>query len=229
VDHREFNSGVVRELSRNGARVVPMQLPVADFVLSERVGVERKEVRDFIGSLLDGRLFHQLRDLKGAYMRPLLVIEGEGLFGVSGLSRESIMGALASIVAGYGIPTIFTRDDKETAALMLAIARREHDEGRIPAVRGDKGSMSLPERQQFIVEGLPHVSGTISQRLLTELGSVRNIFNADVDGLCRVKGVGRKTAEEIVRTVQSEYLAAAPRQRHPAGQDDGQKVDAEEE
>jgi len=213
VDHREFNSGVVRELSRNGARVVPMQLPVGDFILSERVGVERKEVHDFVGSLLEGRLFQQLKGLRGAYIRPVLVIEGEGLLGISGVSQQSIMGALASIVAGYGIPTIFTRDDRETAALLLAIAKREHDEGRIPAVRGDKGSMSLPERQQFLVEGLPHVSGTLSQRLLSELGSVRGVFNASVEQLCAVKGVGRRTAEEIVRTLQSQYLSEAKKER----------------
>ena len=227
VDHREFNSGVVRELSRNGARVVPMQLPVADFVLSERVGVERKEVRDFVGSMLDGRLFHQLRGLQGAYIRPLLVIEGEGLFGISGVSQQSITGALASIVAGYGIPTIFTRDDKQTAALMLAIAKRENDEGRIPAVRGEKGSMSLPERQQFIIEGLPHVSGTLSQRLLAELGSVRGVINATVEQLCGVKGVGRRTAEEIVRTLQSDYLAEAG--KDPGRREAFQREDTEEE
>jgi len=47
VDHREFNSGVVRELSRNGSRVVSRQLPVGDFILSDRVAVERKEVKAF--------------------------------------------------------------------------------------------------------------------------------------------------------------------------------------
>jgi Fanconi anemia group M protein len=230
VDHREFNSGVVRELSRSGVRVVPVQLPVADFVLSDRVGVERKEVHDFVGSLLDGRLFHQLRDLRGAYIRPLIIIEGEGLFGLSGMSQESIMGALACIVTDYGVPTIFTKDDKQTAALLLAIVKRERDEGRIPAIRGDKGSMSLPERQQFIVEGLPHVSGTLSQRLLARLGSVRNILNADVEELCRVKGVGRKTAEEIVRTVQSEYLAASSaKDRRPAGRKEVPSQKDEEE
>ena len=228
VDHREFNSGVVRELSRNGVKVVPMQLPVADFILSERVGVERKEVRDFVGSMLDGRLFSQLRDLRGAYMRPVLVVEGEGLLGISGVRDESIWGALASIVAGFGIPIISTRDDRQTAGILLAIARREHDEGRIPAVRGDKGAMSLPERQQFIVEGLPHVSGTISQRLLAELGSVRGVFNATVEELCKVKGVGRRTAEEIVRVLGSEYLSEAPRERAGPPRKD-ERVDVKEE
>jgi Fanconi anemia group M protein len=224
VDHREFNSGVVRELSRNEYRVVSRQLGVADFVLSDRVGVERKEVRDFVGSLLGGRLFHQLRDLRGAYSRPLLLLEGENVYGVSGVSQESIMGALASIVTDYAVPIIFTKNDKETAGILMAIARREQGEGRIPAIRGEKGSLSLPERQQFIVEGLPHVSGTLSQRLLAQLGSVYNVFNAGVDELSQVKGVGRKTAEEVHRTVRSPYLAAKPGRDG----DDGKRIEDSE-
>ncbi|MBM4249563.1 MAG: DEAD/DEAH box helicase [Euryarchaeota archaeon] len=210
VDHREFNSGVVRELSRGGARVLARQLPVGDFILSDRVAAERKEVKDFVGSLLGGRLFGQVRDLKGAYARPLLVIEGENLFGAGGVSQESILGTLASIVTDFGIPTVFTRDERETAGLLLAIAKRELAGGRAPAIRGEKGSLSLPERQQFIVEGLPHVSGTLSQRLLAQLGSVYNVFNAGVEELARVKGVGRKTAEELYRTVRSPYLSVGP-------------------
>jgi len=230
VDHREFNSGVVRELSRNELRVVSRQLPVGDFILSDRVAVERKEVKDFVGSLLEGRLFGQIRDLKGAYVRPVLIIEGENLYGTGGVSQESIMGTLASIVTDYGVPTIFTKDDRETAGILVAMAKREHAEGRIPAIRGEKGSLSLPERQQFIVEGLPHVSGTLSQRLLAQLGSVYNVFNAGVDELSRVKGVGRKTAEELYRTVRSPYLAARPEKEAPGkGADETDRSEDKEE
>jgi len=178
-------------------------------------------VKDFVGSLMDGRLFGQIKDLKGAYARPLLIIEGENLYGAGGVSQESIMGTLASIVADYGVPIIFTKNGSETAGILNAIVKREHAEGRVPAIRGEKGSLSLPERQQFIVEGLPHVSGTLSQRLLSQLGSVYNVFNAGVDELSQVKGVGRKTAEELYRTIRSPYLAV------PHGAE-GKKDDEEE-
>jgi Fanconi anemia group M protein len=225
VDHREFNSGVVRELSRNELRVVSRQLPVGDYILSDRVAVERKVVSDFVGSLLEGRLFGQIRDLKGAYVRPVLIIEGENLYGTGGVSRESIMGTLASIVTDYGVPTIFTKDDRETAGILVAMAKREHAEGRIPAIRGEKGSLSLPERQQFIIEGLPHISGTLSQRLLAQLGSIYNVFNAGVEDLSQVKGVGRKTAEELYRTIRSPYMA----ERHERDSPGKVKDDKEEE
>lgn len=54
-------------------------LSVADYVLSDRVGAERKTTDDFLKTLLERReLFSQLMDLKMAYRRPLLIVEGEG-------------------------------------------------------------------------------------------------------------------------------------------------------
>ncbi|MEM4729482.1 MAG: DEAD/DEAH box helicase [Thermoplasmata archaeon] len=218
VDNRELSSGVVRELSKLNVRVSPRQLAVGDFILSDRVGVERKESRDFLISLLEGRLFQQLRALRNAYMRPLLLIEGESPLTSGGLSRESVLGAVASVLVDYGVPIVFTRDERETAELLAAIARRERGEGRTPAVRGEKGAMSLAERQQFIVEGLPHVSGVLSQRLLAHFGSVEGVFRASPEELARVKGVGRKTAEELVRVIRAPYLASRVEEKGREGE-----------
>ena len=57
VDHREFPSGVARELAQRGVTVAPTQLPVGDYLIDGRVGVERKTGADFVGSMLDGSLF----------------------------------------------------------------------------------------------------------------------------------------------------------------------------
>jgi ERCC4-type nuclease len=208
TDHREFNSEVVRELSRYDLRVRPEQLEVGDYILSDRVGAERKQVKDFVASLIDGRIFPQLRSLKSAYSRPLLIIEGENLLLTGGISREALLGTMASILIDYGVPIVSTKDEHETAALLMAIARREHDAGRIPAIRGEKGSMSISERLQFIVEGLPHVSGTLSQRLLSHFGSVERIVQASAEELAKVKGIGKGTAQEIFSTLRAGYLAS---------------------
>jgi len=206
VDFREFNSNTVKELSRMDVAVVPEQLENGDYVLSDRVGVERKEVNDFLQSMIDGRLFQQLKNLKNSYVRPMLVLEGEGLFTTRKISQGAIFGALACIVADYGIPIIQTKDEKETASLMFSIARREFGEGRIAGVRGEKCSMSLSERQQFIVEGFPNISGVLAQRLLSHFGSIKAIADADVEELVKVKGVGKKKADDIVNTLKAKYL-----------------------
>ncbi|MGC8850441.1 MAG: helicase-related protein, partial [Candidatus Bathyarchaeia archaeon] len=64
VDHREANSRVVAELSRLGVDVELASLPHGDYILSERVAVERKTINDFASSIIDGRLFEQASTLK---------------------------------------------------------------------------------------------------------------------------------------------------------------------
>jgi Fanconi anemia group M protein len=207
VDSRELNSPVVRELARMGLRVRTAQLPTADYVVSGRVAVERKEAADFLASMLDGRLFQQAKELRRAYQRPVMVIEGETLFGLRQVSDAAIYGALAAIAADFGIPTLFARDPLETARIIQALARREADSGGgSPSMRSGKGGMLLHERQQFFVEGLPGVSGTLAKRLLAHFGSVRAIANASLEELCEVKGVGRATAEHIRKVLDERYL-----------------------
>jgi Fanconi anemia group M protein len=206
IDHREFNSNVVRKLSQLDVLIKPEQLDVGDFVLSDRVGVERKQALDFLSSMIDGRLFDQLKRLKSAYIRPILIIEGDGLYTNRQINSNAVNGALASILADYSIPVITTKTELETVELLISIARREQNEGRAVAIRGEKGSMSMQERQQFLIEGLPNISATLAQRLLVHFGSVSAVMQANVEELSNVKGIGKKTAEEIKSVIENGYF-----------------------
>lgn len=206
ADTREFNSEVVRELARKGIVVESQQLDIGDYILSDRLAVERKEVDDFLNSLMGGRLFSQLKMLKSAYINPILVVEGDGLFTRRGVSEQAIIGALASIVSDFNISIISTSDVKETANLLASMAKREKEEGRLVGIRGEKVSMSMQDRQQFIIEGLPGISATLAQRLLAHFGSVKAIIEADAEKLCEVRGVGDTIAKGIVEAVRSGYL-----------------------
>ncbi len=206
VDHREFKSNVVQRLSQQEVTIQPEQLNVGDYVLSERVGVERKVVNDFLGSLIDGRLFEQLKRLRSAYIKPLLIIEGDGLYTNRQINANAVSGALASIVTDFNIPIITTHSAQETMELLMSIAKRELQDGKLVGLRGDKSSMSLQERQQFIIEGLPNISATLAQRLLAHFGSVEAVMKAEVEELAEVKGIGKKTAVEIKSVVGRGYL-----------------------
>ncbi|MDD5502774.1 MAG: ERCC4 domain-containing protein, partial [Candidatus Thermoplasmatota archaeon] len=206
TDTREFNSGVARDLLRAGAFVEPKQLEVGDYVLSDRCCAERKESNDFVQSIIDGRLFEQMVALKNAYRRPIVIIEGPDIVTVRNMSPMSIYSAVASISVDFGIPILQTRDAKETANLLYAIARREQtDEKRDIAIRGEKGQMSLAERQQFIIESLPDISSVLAKRLLCEFGTVKRIIGAKPEALQRVEGIGPITAEKITKAINESY------------------------
>jgi len=169
--------------------------------------VERKEAQDFISSLLDGRLFSQMGALKSAYPRPVIVIEGESLHGIRNVSREAVNGALASIVIDFGIPVIFSANAEETADLLVSMLKRENSEGHVARIRGERAGFELHEQQQFIIEGLPGVSGVLARRLLSHFGTVQAIVNASVKELTEVKGVGKATAQGIYDIFRERYLA----------------------
>jgi Fanconi anemia group M protein len=197
----------VKNLAIKGVDIEPSQLDVGDYILSSRIGVERKNVDDFLESLISGKLFKQVSQLKEAYSRPLLILEGENLLTSRNISHNAIFGSIASISVDYGIPIITTKDAGETADLLNIIAKREQKEAKKPiAIRGEKTQMSLRERQQFLIEGLPNVSAIIARRLLDHFGSIRDIANASEKELCKVNGVGKNIAFEIIRVINSNYL-----------------------
>ncbi|MEW5937697.1 MAG: DEAD/DEAH box helicase [Candidatus Thermoplasmatota archaeon] len=207
VDTRELNSQVAKELAKLGLEVISEALEIGDYIVSDRIAVERKEAEDFLTSLMDQRLFQQLGALKRAYQRPVLLIEGEGLFTKRNIAEEAIYGALASIIAGFGIPVIFSKDAVETSRYIAAMVKRERSEGGRLPMRSSKPKMLLHEQQEFVIEGLPGISATLAQRLLTHFGSVRAVISATEEELREVKGIGKTTAREISRIISERYLS----------------------
>ena len=207
VDHREYRSNVVRNLAIKGLTIEPQQLDVGDYILSSRIGVERKNTEDFLSSLIEGKLFKQIQRLRDSYSRPILILEGENLFTHRNVNHNAIYGSLASISVDYGIPIMTTKDELETANLLSVIAKREQkEEKKAVAIRGEKTQMSLNERQQFLVEGLPNISAILAKRLLLHFGSIKDIANATEEELQEVDGIGKNIASEIIRVLNSNYL-----------------------
>ncbi len=207
VDHRERASGIVHILREFGDVVVSVKnLPVGDYVVSDRVAVERKSTSDFVQSIIDGRLFEQAAKLSDHFARPVIIVEGRDVYTVRNVHPNAIRGAIASLVLDYGIPVIFTRDERETAAYIRALARREQLElNREPRLRGEKRILSLPEMQRFIVESLPFVGPKLARQLLRHFGNVERVFTASERELAQVEGIGPKRAKEIRRVITEDY------------------------
>lgn len=78
VDVREFRSQLPMSLFNRGLKVVPVQIEVGDYILSDEVCVERKALSDLLQSLSSGRLFKQLNNMKKAYGNFCLLLEFKG-------------------------------------------------------------------------------------------------------------------------------------------------------
>lgn len=199
VDVREKN---MAKLLHNYANIELKTLEVGDYVLSDRVVVERKTAEDFVNSIIDKRLFSQLKNLKKVE-KPLLIVEGENF---SRLHENALKGAILSIILDFGIPIIFTKNAEETADLLIKIAEKEQiKEKRTVMVRYGKTAMSLKEQQKFIVESLPDVGGALAERLLKHFKTVENVFTAKEEELMKVEGVGKERAKKIREVLTAEY------------------------
>jgi len=168
--------------------------------------VERKTVDDYLSSLIEGKLFTQLKQLRDSYSRPMLIIEGENILTKRNMSHQAIFGSFSSTIVNYGIPIMMTKTPKETADFLFTLAKREQrGEEKSVAIRGEKWSMSPAEQQQFIIEGLPNISSVLAKRLLKHFGSIRAIANATDEELREVHGIGKNIASDIVRVLSVEY------------------------
>jgi Fanconi anemia group M protein len=209
VDQRELDSTIARDLSkRDGIETRLETLEVGDYVLSDRVVVERKTVADFLDTLTGGdrSLFEQVGDDARHYARPVVVIEGDDLYGQRNVHPKAIHGALASLAVDFGVSILRTADESETADLLETIAEREQDdEGREVSVHGEKQSKTLTEQQEYVVAAIAEVGPVTARSLLAEFGSVEAVMTADEDGLQEAEGVGSVTAERIREVTGSGY------------------------
>lgn len=205
VDVRERNSGTAAELARQDCTIKEKLLVVGDYLLSDRVAIERKEAGDFVSSIIDGRLWQQVKSLKDNFEKPVLLIEGDDLY--SRLkSPNAIRGAFASLALDWQMPMIWAKDAREAAGLIYWIAKREQfEEQREVAVRGEKKAESIEQRQEFLVSGLPGVSIVRARELLKKFGCPHAIFHAGADELQKAEGIGEKTAAGIREILEKPY------------------------
>ena len=210
VDQRELDASIAKDLSRQEGVVTRLEtLAVGDYVLSDRVVVERKTVADFLDTLTgddERSLFEQLTDAARYYARPVVVVEGEDLYGERNVHPNAINGALASIAVDFGASVLRTADADETRELLATIAAREQEEeDRTVSVHGEKSSKTLAEQQEYVVASVAEVGPVTAESLLAEFGSVEAVMTADADDLMAAEGVGEVTAERIREVVGSDY------------------------
>ncbi len=203
VDDREADSLAVSRLAELGAEIVVRRLPVGDFVVSKRVGVEKKKSGDFESSVMDGRLFGQAKELVENFERPLMVVVGREF---ERLETKAIRGALIALMIDYRLPVYGARDEEGFAEFVYQLAFREQlQPAKELRLRFDKKAFPLHFYQQFIVEGLPLVGPVTAKNLLKHFGSVERVFTASEKKLMEVEGVGEVRAREIRKVVSTKY------------------------
>ena len=210
ADDRETRGATVQALrALEGVEVEIKRLHLGDYEVDERLLVERKTLPDLAESVKDGRLFRQAARLARATPRGVVILEGTSRdLASSGMSRESLQGALICVTLIYGLPILRSMSPEETAHLMVYAARQMRAVAAGATPRKGVRPKGKRRTQLHILQGLPGVGRGRAAQLLDAFGSIEEVLKASPKELRAVPGVGRSTAEAIrwaVSETPAEY------------------------
>ena len=199
VDYRERDVGVL-EVLRGGEGVVveKTHLPIGEYRISNHIVVERKTTKDFVLSIIDGRLFPQAALLKRHTETPFMVIEGMDLFYTGyKINHQAIKGAIVSLSVSWQLPLIFSKTPCGTAEILIMAGMHGAKYKNDVLKRMGRKPKRIQTRKLYLLQGLPGIGPRMAKRMLEHFGSVEKVFTANEEELIRLEGIGKKKAMKI--------------------------------
>jgi len=206
VDYREKASGLVDLLKTEDVFIEVKKVPYGDYVINDSITIERKTAKDFLVSIIDGRLFNQLSNLKKHCLNPILLIEGNPYKAELNFDPLAIKEALLSAQAIWYIPVIFSRSKEDTRNILLMIGKQDQTYMDVVPLRGGYRPKRLKSKQLYLLQGLPQIGPLLAKRLIEHFHSVSHVMNASIEELTEVDGIGRASAEKIREVLDEEFI-----------------------
>lgn len=199
-----------------GARSLAPERAGVDFFFvarGQRCGVQRKELKDFISSVHDGRLSKEIAQM-AVLDYAMLVIEGSPRWSLDGelltdgfgqrWTRAQHLAYLFSVRA-RGVWVEWSADHAGTTEVIEAFeqwakkSKHRALDGR-PGPASPWGRLGNRDYQRHLVMGLPGVGADLADRIIDTLGMPFGLCLSE-EQLMSVDGIGKKKASEIVRSI----------------------------
>lgn len=229
VDVREFRSSLPSLLHGRSMVIVPCMLTVGDYVLSPQICVERKSVRDLIGSFANGRLFNQVESMMEHYKHPMLLIEFdqnksftlEPFTDFSAPSNSSglaatpdLQGKLVMLTLAFPrLRIIWSSSPYQTAEIFAELKKQQDEPDPLKAVQlGLDPNMEGSEMRSFnqtaqdMLRALPGVTEQIVTTLCLKVENMMELANMNEREVCWLIGtdVGRRVHRFFNRSVYED-------------------------
>lgn len=176
-------------------------------------GVQRKEVRDLVASLHDGRLAKELAQMNRLRMR-VLIVEGKTAWTRDGeladayarITKRQLRAALWSVQA-RGVWVERTDSHQETAEALGWLqewSRKDKHTGLIarPGPAGSAwGKIGNRDYQLHLLTSLPGVGVELAERILGHFGRVPLTLGVGEEELLEVKGLGKVKVKRIMEAL----------------------------
>lgn len=204
IDTREKQSFIATNLISKKVNIKFEKLEIGDYIVGD-VLIERKTFSDFIGSMISKRLQEQLINLSKSE-KCFLLIEGFNYeYGKFNIHENAVRGMILSVATDFGIPTIFTKDEEDTAKFLILLSRKFEKPRTDYSIRQMKTPKTPGEQKQFILEGFPGIGPTTAKRLLKGFKNLNEIFSANEEML-KANGLDAKRIENFKKILEEESL-----------------------
>ena len=179
-------------------------------------GVQRKEIKDFLASVQDGRLAREI-----AMMKPLpmsvVVIEGKIRYTTDGTlmigkwqadtTRTQLEGMIMSLMQ-KGVHTVWTDDTKDTARWTRTFAtwslkKRHASLERRPGPANPWGHISDEDWAVHLLQGFDGLGSEKARAIVNHFGGVPISWDCDEKALLQVPGIGKVLARRLINALDS--------------------------
>lgn len=178
-----------------------------------KIGVQRKEMNDFVASVYDGRLGRELLQMKALDQaalfiegRPTWTNTGELIHRGSDFNRNQLYGLVFSIESENGVLVLFTNSQEDTAAALQVFMRWcEKDEHGSLAQRSKPfapwGAPTSRDWGIYLLQSFPGIGRKVAAAIYDHYGRVPIRWDITKDDLLKVPGVGEKRATDLLKSL----------------------------
>jgi ERCC4-type nuclease len=183
------------------------------------LGIQRKELSDFIASLEDGRLAREIPLLVNGVTLPVLLLEGQFHFNADNhlqfgirptrYTRQGIHNLCRSVsyVSGINIEQSTDLGDTVTTVLeLIDFINREHKSLlKRPKLQSAWGKPTPHEALGYFFQGIPSVGVVLSQTLMKAYPCPNDLINASYNDLMALPQIGKQRAAQIFTFLHKEH------------------------
>lgn len=209
VDSREITSGleVISSLRTvHGLQVEVCPLNGCDYIVSNRMAVERKSQAEMLNNCSKNKFIEQIQRLQGMFQRICVIVEKdrEKAGDISRMFRRTkCYDSLLTALVGAGIRILFSSGQEETADLLkeLSLVEQRKNVGiHVPAVLNP----SKCEALQFYLS-IPGISYITALNMCHRMSSVKKMANSSPEEISACAQVTHQKAEEIYRYIRCTF------------------------
>ncbi|XP_057639292.1 Fanconi anemia group M protein isoform X2 [Chionomys nivalis] len=209
VDSREITSGleVISSLRTvHGLQVEVCPLNGCDYIVSNRMAVERKSQAEMLNNSSKNKFIEQMQRLQGMFQRICVIVEKdrEKAGDISRMFRRTkCYDSLLTALVGAGIRILFSSGQEETADLLkeLSLVEQRKNVGiHVPAVLNPGKCEAL----QFYLS-IPGISYITALNMCHRMSSVKKMANSSPEEISACAQVTHQKAEEIYRYIRCTF------------------------